>query len=351
MEAHPTDDPFEGCARFTEPAEGAFSLALPPGWRAQGGVARNGTDARPWYRVLSAGGGAELRASDPRVPTFIALAWGAMPMPGMVPRPYLPARGFAEEYARHFARERGAAQLAVTAWRDLDAMLRDDPRPDTRAKSLQMLQMGSDFGGASFACADRGLTGVVDVVTFRFEGLGGLVWSPFVTAMIAPTDAWPEASQALRWIARSYAASVAWQQHQSALQRMGHEAAMETIRAGTEVLRMQAASGMEAIRAHADRARIGADASASVSDAQARGWASQQASIDEGHRRAVNAVRETVDVFDPATGTVFRGAPAGPSRWWTDGVDRVVGTDGPENPDPSRLRAAADLDDVTRGRR
>ncbi len=335
--------------QYTEPSEGAFALLLPEGWSVQGGVARGAADPRPWYRVLSPGGGAELRGSDPRVPpSFLEPSFGAMGMflPGMVARPYAPPAAFAEEYARHFARERGAGAFTVTALRDPETILREEPRPDARARAQVLLQQGAAFGGVAFDCPDRGLSGLVDVITLRMPGPMGLTWMPFLTALAGPTAQWAHAKATLLEVARSYKTNPAWQQHQNQMQQMQHQAAMDQIHTGTQVLRMQHQSAMEAIGAHAQRANIAAQANAEVSAMQSQAWRDQQASGDEMHRRAVNSIRETVDLHDPTTGQVYRGAPAGFATWWTDGADRVVGSHGHENPDPTRYTQAENLDDV-----
>ena len=338
--------------RFTEGSEGAFSLVLPDTWSAQGGVARGPADPRPWYRVVSPGGGAELRGSDPRVPpTFLDPGYGAYmpPLPGMVLRPYTPPEGFADEYARNFARELGASSFVGTGVRDVETILRDDPRPATRPRVLTMLQQGAALGGVTFACPDRGLCGQVDVLTLRMPGPAGLGWAPFVTALIGPAAQWPHVKASLLQIAHTYTANPAWQQQVGAMQQAQHQATMDSIAAGTRVLQMQAQSGMEAIRAHAQRAQMSAMASAETDAMRADAWRAQQASDDERHRRAVNAVRETVDLYDPASGQVYRGAPAGYATFWTDGADRVVASEGHENPDPTRFTQAENLDEL-RGR-
>lgn len=341
--------------RFIEPSEGAFSLTVPAGWGVQAGVLRDGADARPWYRVRSPGGGAELRGSDPRVPlAFVdpsTAMMPVMPVPGLALRPYTPPRYFAEEYAQHLARESGAASFRLTGLRDVEALLRDDPRPATRPRVQMMVQMGAEFAGVEFALPDLGRRGFVDVLTLRVPSPIGLRWSPFVTALVGPAAEWEHARATLLAICQSYETRPAWQQMQSQASAMQHQMAMETIATGNRILGMQAQSGMEAIHAHTQRAQMAADASAAASDAQVAGWRAQQAADDERHRRAVNGVRETVDVYDAASGQVFRGAPAGFATWWTDGADRVVGSTGRENPDASRLHQAVDLDDVPPGQR
>lgn len=335
--------------RYTEPTEAAFSLQLPEGWHVEGGVARGSSDPRPWYRVVSPGRGAELRGSDPRVPpSFLQPSFAAMGMmmPGVVLRPYVPPEVFAEEYARHFARECGAGAFRVTAMRDPETILADDPRPETRPRVQLMVQQGAVFAGVAFECPDRGLSGLVDVFTLRMESFMGLNWSPFITALIGPSAQWPAAKATLLRVAHSYKTNPEWQQRQSMMMQMQHQATMEMIHTGTQVMQMQHQSGMEAIRAHAQRAAISAQTSAEVSSMQSQSWRDQQASIDEMHRRSVNAVRETVDLYDPATGQVYKGAPAGYETWWTDGADRLVGSHGHDNPDPSRFTRAENLDDV-----
>lgn len=337
--------------RFIEPSEGAFSIEVPEGWSAQAGVLRVGSDARPWYRVMSPGGGAELRAVDPRWPlSFIEIPFGFMgfPMPGVVPRPYVPAVAFAEEYGRAFASERGARRLEVTARKSAAELMADDPRADARARVEAMLRMGAELAGIEFRCPDAGLSGRVDVLTLRMHGPAGLVWSPFVSATMAPTASWPHALATMVHIARSNRANPAWQQGQQQLQNAQHEATMESLRVGGEILRMQGRSGMEAIRAHAQRAAISAEGFASAGDAQMQGWRAQQGSMDESHRRAVNAVREEVDLYDGSTGAVLRGAPAGFESYWTDG-EVVVASRGHESPDPTRMRPLEDLDTRRRG--
>ncbi|MFO0609338.1 MAG: hypothetical protein U0324_39605 [Polyangiales bacterium] len=337
--------------RFVEPAEGAFSLTLPAGWVAQGGVSRApGASPRPWYRAVSPGGGAELRGGDPRLPpSFVdprfASMMGMFPPPGAVPRPYEPPTYFAEGYARQFARERGASGFAVTGVRDAATIVGDDPRPDARARTQLLLQQGAELAGVTFACPDRGLSGLVDVIIVRMMMPTGLAWMPFVTALAGPSDAWPHARATLLHIARSWQENPAWGQLQKQLQQAQHQMAMDTIAAGTRVLQVQAQSGMEAIAAHAERARIAAQASAETNATQMQGWQAQERADDERQRRAVNAVRETVDLQDPATGQVYRGAPAGFATYWTDGADRVVASQGQENPDPTRFTQAQDLDD------
>lgn len=342
-----TDETPPGAKRVVEPTEGAFSITVPDGWRVQAGIARQGAEPRPWYLVQSPGGGAELRAIDPRMPaSFIDAPFGAMLLPGMVPRPYLPPEMFAEEYARHFARERGAASFEVITRRDLDAMVRDDPRPDAGARAQMLVAGGAVLGGVEFLSPDRGRRGVVDVVTLRMPMMGALAWTPMITAYDGPAAEWLAARDTLLRIVRSYVSNDAWQQRLRMNMQAQHEATMAGIRTNGAVLQMQAQSGMEAIHAHAARAHASAQTAAEIGEMQSAGFAARQASLDESHRRAVNGVREVSDLYDPVSQQVLRGAPAEVPHWWSDGAGRVVGTDAAQNPDPSRLHRLENLDDL-----
>jgi len=349
----PTNPSAPRFVRFVDPVEGSFSITHPEGWRASGGIVRDGSVPRPWYRVQSPGGGAELRGSDPRVPSFVdpstsVMGMMGMPMPGVALRPYTPPGFFAAEYARHLARELGATGFQPTGHRDVETMLREDPRPESRPKVYAMLQQGAELAGVTFDLPDIDRRGLVDVLTLRMPGPMGLTWVPFVTVLVGPAREWEHVKATLLAICRSYATNPAWQQMQTQMQNAQHQMAMDSIETGNRILRMQAQSGMEAIAAHAQRANISAQASQEVGAMNTDAWRAQQASGDEMHRRAVNGVRETVDVYDPASGNVYRGAPAGFATWWTDGADRVVGSTGNDNPDATRFTQAVDLDDVPR---
>lgn len=343
----PAPNPAPQPVLFTEPTEGAFTLVVPSDWTVQAGVVRQGADGRPWFRVLSPGGGAELRASDPRLPSaFVEPSFGMMPVPGMPVRPFVPAAAFAEEYARGFARERGAQGFEATGYRDARTIIEAYPKPESRQRAQWLLGQGADVGGVTFHCADAGLAGEVDVTVMRMPGVFGSTWSPFVTAMAGPADAWDHVRATLLQIAHSYTASPQWQQGQQQLQNAQHQMNMDTINTGTRILGMQHQSGMEAIRHAGYRAQISADTNAQVSHMQQQTWNQQQATSDEMQRRRVNGINETADLYDPATGDVYRGAPAGYQTYWTDGLGRVVASEGYDNPDVTRFNQATDLDEM-----
>ena len=332
--------------RFVEPTEGAYSLVVPDGWTVEGGVVREGANSRPWCRMRDLGNGLELRSGDPRLPLAF-VEGGAMAWMGPPVRRYESAEAFATGYAREMARECGATTFEVRGRRTIPAMLDDDPRPDSAFKLQALLQSGADIGGVDVAAPDADLVGLVDVVTLRMPSPFGLSWSPLVTALVAPRNRWPQARSALFQALHSVVGNPAWQQGQQLRMQQQHRTTMDGLQAGAEQMRRHHAGAMETIHQMGERARISADAYRTAADLQQQGWAQTQASLDDQHRRTVNGIREVVDLVDPSTGTVHRGAPAGFRTYWIDGSGHVLGSHGFDNPDPSRFRPARDLDAPT----
>jgi hypothetical protein len=101
-------------APYAEPTEHAFTVELPEGWPAQGGLRRLTTgEVRPWLRASAPDGSAELFIGDPDVPDFTpptpaladaGLTEGRIYMPGegraLTVSPYHEGQAFAAEWGR-----------------------------------------------------------------------------------------------------------------------------------------------------------------------------------------------------------------------------------------------------------
>ncbi len=85
-----------------------------------------------------------------------------------------------------------------------------------------------------------------------------------------------------------------------------------------------------------------------AADQQMQSWQAQQRSSDEMHRRTINGINETVDLYDASSGQTYYGVQSGYDSYWTDPTGNVVGTQGYDNPDVMRYNQATDLDDVYR---
>ena len=101
-------------APYAEPTEHAFTVELPEGWPAQGGLRRLTTgEVRPWLRASAPDGSAELFIGDPDIPDFTpptpaladaGLTEGRIYMPGegraLTVSPYHEGQAFAAEWGR-----------------------------------------------------------------------------------------------------------------------------------------------------------------------------------------------------------------------------------------------------------
>lgn len=352
-----TDEP--RFVRWREPQWGAFSLVVPEEWKVDGGVVDGGSEKRKWFRLRSPGGRAELRAVDPRLPLwFVEPSWSMSPfgapwaMPGVPVRPCVAPEVFADEYVRGFAVERGDPGVTPERARTTEEILAEETDPEKNYKLRHLLQLGALLGGVDVSLRASGQMCRVDVLCLRMPSAMGVLWAPLVTAMAGPAESWREVSSTLRALAKSFTANPDFDRFVAENQRAHHEAVMSSIATNTAIATMRHQSAMEAIHAQGERARISADTNAAVSQLQFDAWRENSARQDEMHRRAVNAVRETVDVVDPSTGVIYTGAPAGFETYWTDSATHtVIATNTHENPQTGRFTEAIDLDRLPRSRR
>lgn len=101
-------------APYAEPTEHAFTVELPVGWPAQGGLKRLSTgEVRPWLRASAPDGSAEIFIGDPELPDFTpptsalaaaGLTEGKSYMPGegraLTLSPFHDGQTFAAEWGR-----------------------------------------------------------------------------------------------------------------------------------------------------------------------------------------------------------------------------------------------------------
>ncbi len=100
---------FNGWTKFTDPAENSFSLDVPAGWKIEGRLDRvSALDVRPWVKAVSPDDMITAFIGDGKIspctmPTATGNALGfrtGSNYNGTVILPYIPARKFAEKYAR-----------------------------------------------------------------------------------------------------------------------------------------------------------------------------------------------------------------------------------------------------------
>lgn len=206
---------------YREPNEGAFTVALPTGWKTSMSLNRvSQLDVRPsWYAISSDGTG--IASGDPSLPMFsvpsgytrmagIGIGRRYSPGPGvsMIVEPYMRGLAFAQYYAQtkfgasctgvriDSAQERGDAAAAMNA--------------SFRAYGLPV-QLSA--GDVHFSCTRHGqaMRGYVFAGTQYYSAGTNAIWNvAYLLAYLAPTSHENEAAIALRHAAATYRTDDAW---------------------------------------------------------------------------------------------------------------------------------------------
>jgi len=213
-------------APYAEPTEHAFTVELPEGWPAQGGLRRLTTgEVRPWLRASAPDGSAEIFIGDPDLPDFTppttvladaGLTEGRIYMPGegraLTVSPFHEGQAFAAEWGR--GKLGGHCdQVTPTGGQSLpDASVAlagaDGPPP---ARTLVKA------GETRFSCRYRGQP--AQAYVFAATGLDSRgpfeVWDVRVVGgLIAQLDRRTIAVAALSHAARSFAPDTEWLRRQ-----------------------------------------------------------------------------------------------------------------------------------------
>ena len=213
-------------APYAEPTEHAFTVELPEGWPAQGGLRRLTTgEVRPWLRASAPDGSAEIFIGDPDIPDFTppttsladaGLTEGRVYMPGegraLMVSPYHEGQAFAAEWGRG---KLGAHCDQVTpvggqSLPDASAALAgaDGPPP---------ARTGVKAGETRFTCQYRGQPAqayVFAATTLDSRGPFEVWGVEVVGGLIAQTDRRAIAVGALGHAARSFAPDAEWLKRQ-----------------------------------------------------------------------------------------------------------------------------------------
>ena len=222
---HPSADQAHW-APYAEPTEHAFTVELPEGWPAQGGLRRLTTgEVRPWLRASAPDGSAEIFIGDPDIPDFTppttaladaGLTEGRIYMPGegraLTVSPYHEGQAFAAEWGRGTLGG-PCDQVNPTGGQSLPdasaALAGVDGPPAART----LVKAGE----TRFSCQYRGQP--AQAYVFAATGLDSRgpfeVWDVRVVGgLIAQTDRHGIAVEALSHAAKSFAPDTEWLKRQ-----------------------------------------------------------------------------------------------------------------------------------------
>jgi len=209
--------------RYTDSAEGAFSMEVPVGWQIRGGMYRFGyLDVRWMMDARSLDGKVILRVDDPNVPPYVLPGPHSGSAGHMAVKPqlyqmmvanYQAAQPFAEAYARH--RFAGVCKSLVPRTADWNPTL---PAAWNVAAGSKVTQ-----ATVAFDCATSEGPRIVKVFARNTLVAGGEgLWQadPIVSLIAVPDEA-PLAQSMIQRMIDSWQANPDWLKHQQQMTQMG----------------------------------------------------------------------------------------------------------------------------------
>jgi hypothetical protein len=214
--------------RYTDSAEGAFSMDVPLGWQIQGGMYRFGYfDVRWMMDARSLDGKIILRIDDPNIPPYVLPGPHTGPAGRMAVKPqqyqtmvanYQEALPYAETYARHrfsvvcqsfTPRQTGWTLTLPPAWQS-----------EAGARVTQAT--------VAFDCPTSDGPRIAEVFARNTLHPASGLWQVDVLSLIAAPDVTPLAQSMIQHMIESWQESPQWKQYQDQMTQMG----LDQIRVG-----------------------------------------------------------------------------------------------------------------------
>ncbi len=299
---------------FQDPKEGAFTLEVPRGWTATGGLYRfAAVDTRPSLLVESPDGKIRIQLGDHELPTYTVpnpmltatgFTEGRWYSPGygvsMLVRSYLRGSEFAAAYVEHkFAPGCGTVRITER---------RDRPDADARLGSIYSqfgaVQTKLATGEVAFVCGSgaRPRRGYFFAGTQMTSAYGAAIWNvQYLHGYLAADEAVELGGQVLARMVATWRVNPQWAAMQSNLAGQTSEIVSRT---NAEISRMLEQSYWKRQR---------------VQDYVSRQWS--------------NTMLGLTDVVDPETGETWKVSSGRNYYWRKQASDAVVGTDTYERPD------------------
>lgn len=308
--------------RYTDPAEGSFSLDVPSNWTVQGRLDRfSALDVRPWVKAVS---------PDQMVTAFIGdgkLAPCTMPNAtlsslgfysgknynGSLVLDYIPARRFAEKYARS----------------NLSKFISDLTVVDAQDHPEIAAAVNGTVGATRSEAATIKLTGMYGsipavayylAVTKATVAHGtGMWWVTKIAGVVAPAERDAEVLGVILRMLQSFEVDQAW--------------AANSLRNTVNVSNHYRQVSQQISKSISDRYW----SQQAHNERMNQAYWNQQASQDRSHDGFSNYIRGVENVYDPNSGTAYK-VQYGPQEHYIDSSGSyILGTDNGAAPDWTKL--------------
>ncbi|HMW91461.1 MAG TPA: hypothetical protein PKE54_15640 [Candidatus Obscuribacter sp.] len=300
---------------FVDPDQQAFTVEVPAGWKVEGGLVRpRAIDARPWVKTYSPDGRIMAFIGDAKFPpytmpnaqlTMLGFPEGSNYQGSMV-KSYIPARRFAEMYAR--ANLKGVDDLRV---------VEEHGHPDL-AREINGTVGASKSEAASIKLTGsyQGKPGVAYYLACTKATIGygtGMWWITLLAGEMSPAEYDQEGLAAITHMLSTFKYDPQWKANSVAtageVSRQYTAASQAASRAITQNYWSQQAANERIHSAYWNRQAANDRSNAAYWDRQA----SQDASADNFS----NYIRGVENVTDTATGSTYQ-VEYGPRYHWVD---------------------------------
>jgi hypothetical protein len=288
--------------RYTDNAEGAFSMEVPMGWQVEGGMYRFGYfDVRWMMDVRSLDGKVIIRISDPNVPPYVLPGPHSGPAGHPVIRPkmfqmvvenFQEARPYAESYAKR--RFRSVCQSLSS---------RDSDWTPTKPAGWEFEGTHATQASVAFDCSTLDGPRVANVFArTAIHGNDGLWLVDAIVSVLASPDRLKQAEGMTQHMIDTWQETPEWKTHQEEMTRMG-------------LREMEADFGQFMHQMAVFHQQRTAAMNQQVSQFEAR----QQAQADQVTSFG-NILTGITNLYDPATGTQFQAFSGPKANYYMNGL-------------------------------
>jgi hypothetical protein len=296
--------------QFQDPFEHAFTVDVPKGWTARGGLFRLGySDARPMIDLVSPDGRTNIRLGDVAIPAYFVPDQlhreGEVYDLGAQAQLTVARYRAGQEYAAAYAQARFKAICANRSPQPIDsAPAVRDYVPD------EIVPQKSSQGQTAYQCGS-GPDAKASYVYARTSLYQGFWTVPALGSLAAPADQLPLARAILLRCSQSFQISPEWKQHQKELDREALVYQRERQQNRRRELSRQVAEFETRMQNMQNQVSL-----------FERGQARQAAQV-ESFGNTLTGITPTVDPFGN-TRNVWTGPKNG---YWTNGTGQVINSD------------------------
>jgi hypothetical protein len=288
--------------RYTDNAEGAFSMEVPIGWQIDGGMYRFGYfDVRWMMDIRSLNGNVIIRISDPNVPPYVLPGPHSGPaghpairpqMYQMVVDNYRSAQSYAESYAkRRFSSTCSSMTSRASDW---TPAMPSGWQNEAGARATQ--------ASIAYDCATSGGPRIINVYArTTIHGNDGLWMVDPIISIIAKPDDLGLAQRMTQRMIDSWRETPEWKQYQDRMTQLG-----------LSQIRNQFSQFMQQMQVYHQQREAAMNQQVAQFESHQQAQAAQVSSWG-------NTLTGLTNVYDPSTGTQFQVFSGPKSNYYVNG--------------------------------